>query len=255
MLDNKVVFIAGACGRIGKELSKQCLENKACIIISDMNEENLKLLEKDLGKNSEQILALETDISSKESLNKAINASLKHFSKIDSFVNTTYPYPKHWGKIPYYEASFEQICESLNMHLAAYILAAQEFIKFFKKQGFGNLINLSSIMGFKAPKFENYEGTSMQSPLEYSVIKAGINHLGVWLAKECFKQNIRVNTVSSGGIKDCQSETFLKAYNKSCASKGMLDTSDLCGAILFLLSDLSKNITGQNLIVDDGWSL
>lgn len=53
-------------------------------------------------------------------------------------------------------------------------------------------------MGVYAPKFENYEGTSMQSSLEYSVIKAGINHMSSWLAKELFNQNIRVNTLASG---------------------------------------------------------
>ena len=253
MLRGKVVFIAGACGRIGKELSKTCLKEGAFVVLADINEEALNALKKEL--KGDKFLALKLDISSKESLQKAIKHSLEKFKKIDSFVNTSYPYPKHWGKIPYYEASFKELCESLNMHLAAYILAAQEFIKFFKKQGYGNLINLSSIMGVKAPKFENYKGTSMQSPLEYSVIKAGIIHLGVWLAKECFKQNIRVNTISSGGIKDKQDELFLKAYESSCASKGMLDPSDVCGSICFLLSDLSKNITGQNFIVDDGWSL
>ncbi|MEL1110545.1 flagellin modification protein PtmA, partial [Campylobacter jejuni] len=160
-----------------------------------------------------------------------------------------------WGKIAYYEASYEQICESLNLHLGGFILASQEFVKFFKKQSYGNIINLSSIMGVFAPKFENYENTTMQSSLEYSVIKAGINHLGAWLAKELFNTNIRVNTLASGGILDNQANIFLEKYRKCCASKGMLDAEDICGTLVFLLSDESKFVTGQTLVVDDGWGL
>lgn len=109
-------------------------------------------------------------------------------------------------------------------------------------------------MGVYAPKFENYEGTSMQSSLEYSVIKAGINHMGTWLAKELFNQNIRVNTLASGEFRQSK-RTFLKAYRKCCASKGMLDADDICGTLVFLLSDESRFITGQTLVVDDGWGL
>ncbi|ACM64549.1 flagellin modification protein PtmA [Campylobacter lari] len=254
MLKEKVVFIAGACGRIGKALSRACLYNKAKIIIADIDEEKLKQLKKDLN-NDENILCLKLDISNKEQINHCLNESVLKFNKIDAFINCAYPYGKDWGKVAYYEASYEKICEDLNLHLASFIFIACEFVKFFKKQGFGNIINLSSIMGVYAPKFENYENTSMQSPLEYSVIKAGINHLGVWLAKELFNTNIRVNSVAFGGIKDNQPEIFLNAYRKCCASKGMLDSDDICGTLVFLISDNSKFITGQTIIVDDGWGL
>ena len=68
-------------------------------------------------------------------------------------------------------------------------------------------------------------------------------------------QNIRVNCLSPGGIQDGQPEIFLKNYAKNCNSKGMLDSDDLVGALIFLLSDSSQFVNGQNIIVDDGWSL
>lgn len=252
MLKDKVVFIAGVCGRIGSALSKELLEQNARLVLADINEANLEKLSLNLRG---EFLSLELDITSKESLESAIDKAVRHFGKIDGFVNTSYPFGKDWGKVEYYEASFEQICESLNLHLGGFILAANAFVNFFKKQGYGNIINLSSIMGVYAPKFENYAGTSMQSSLEYSVIKAGINHMGAWMAKELFNTNIRVNTLASGGILDNQDESFLKAYRKCCASKGMLEASDVCGSIAFLLSDKAKFITGQTLVVADGWGL
>ncbi|MBF7068551.1 flagellin modification protein PtmA [Campylobacter volucris] len=254
MLDGKVIFIAGACGRIGSALSKACLENKAKLVLTDINDIRLNDLKKEL-KNDENILSLNLDIKDQKQIKYCIDQAILNFKKIDVFINCAYPINENWGKIDYYEASYGQICEILNLHLASSIFIACEFVKFFKKQGFGNIINLSSIMGVYAPKFENYKGTSMQSPLEYSVIKAGINHLSAWLAKELFNTNIRVNSVAFGGIKDNQPQVFLDAYRKCCASKGMLDADDMCGTLMFLMSDYSKFITGQTIIVDDGWGL
>ncbi len=256
MLENKIVFVAGSCGRIGRALCRKILQNKGTPILADLNAKKAAEFKKELEKEFKvKLLSLKLDITSQKSLNSCIQKTRQKYGRIDSFVNSSYPRIKHWGKIDYYKLSFEQVCESLVLHLGGYILAAQEFVSFFKTQGYGNIINLSSIMGVYAPKFENYKNTSMQSPLEYSVIKAGINHLGVWLAKELFNTNIRVNTLASGGIKDAQNPLFLKAYRKCCASKGMLDAEDICGALVFLLSDESLYVTGQTLVVADGWGL
>ena len=93
------------------------------------------------------------------------------------------------------------------------------------------------------------------SPIEYSASKAGIINMTKYLAKYFKKKNIRVNCISPGGILDNQPEAFLKKYKKDCLSKGMLDPKDLCGTLNFLLSEDSRYINGQNIIIDDGWSL
>jgi len=95
----------------------------------------------------------------------------------------------------------------------------------------------------------------MTSPIEYSAVKSGMITMTRWLAKYYKNKNIRVNCVSPGGILDQQQQSFLKKYRESCTSKGMLAPTDVVGAILFLLSDQSKYINGQNIVVDDGWSL
>lgn len=201
------------------------------------------------------LMSVKMDICDKKSLQNAINSVLQIYGRIDGFVNSAYPMAKSHEQKPYYELDYSEICEALNVHLGGFILASQEFVKFFKRQNYGNIVNLSSIMGVFAPKFENYKGTNMQSSLEYSIIKAGINHMGRWLAKELFGSGVRVNTLASGGILDAQPQVFLNAYKKCCASKGMLDAKDVCGAIAFLLSDLSAFINGQVILVDDGWGL
>ena len=94
----------------------------------------------------------------------------------------------------------------------------------------------------------------MISPIEYSAIKAGVISITRYLAKYCKNQKIRVNCISPGGILDEQPESFLKKYRSSCNNMGMLDAGDVIGSLIFLLSEQSKYI-GQNIIVDDGWSL
>ena len=106
-----------------------------------------------------------------------------------------------------------------------------------------------------SPKFKHYKNTSINSPIEYTAAKAGIISITKYLAKYLKDKNIRVNSISPGGILDNQPEKFRNAYQESCVSKGLLDAEDLIGTIEFLLSSRSKYINGQNIIIDDGWSL
>ena len=117
------------------------------------------------------------------------------------------------------------------------------------------MILISSIQGISAPKFEHYKGTKMSSGIEYSIIKAGIINMTKYLAKYFKGKNIRFNCISPGGIKDNQPKSFIKRYKKSCLSKGLLDSKDLLSAFKFLLSEETKYINGQNIIIDDGWSI
>jgi NAD(P)-dependent dehydrogenase (short-subunit alcohol dehydrogenase family) len=95
----------------------------------------------------------------------------------------------------------------------------------------------------------------MTMPVEYAAIKSAIIHLTKYLVKFLKNKNIRVNALSPGGIIDNQNTQFLQQYKKNCSNKGMLEKEDLSGSLLFLLSDMSKQINGQNLIVDDGFVL
>ena len=114
---------------------------------------------------------------------------------------------------------------------------------------------ISSIQGIQAPKFEHYSNLKMSSPIEYSAIKSGVISITKYLSKYYKKKNIRVNCISPGGIEDNQPKLFKKRYKNSCNSKGLLDANDISNALKFLLSEKSKYINGQNLIIDDGWSL
>ncbi|MEK7333547.1 MAG: SDR family oxidoreductase, partial [Nitrospirota bacterium] len=118
----------------------------------------------------------------------------------------------------------------------------------------GTIINLASIYGVVAPDFSIYEGTEMTMPVAYSAIKGGIIALTRYIATYYAKYNVRANTVSPGGIFDNQQETFVKRYSDKTPLGRMGSPSEVTGAVVFLASEAASYITGQNLIVDGGWT-
>ena len=112
-----------------------------------------------------------------------------------------------------------------------------EIFKFFLKQGYGNIILLSSIQGIRSPKFDHYEDTNLKSPIEYSAIKSGIISITKYMAKYSKNKNIRYNCISPGGILNNQPKIFLKKYQKDCINKGMLNPEDLHSALVLLLKN------------------
>ena len=244
--------MTGGAGRIGSAFCKGIIENRGKVIIGDISEEKGMALEKYL--QSDDAVFIEVDTSNTKSIKNLIEAGENHFGKIDAAVHCAYPTSTQWG------TSFEKIeaadlSDDLFSQLGGAILFSQQIISYFRDQGSGNLIHIASIQGVTAPKFEHYDGTDMTSPIEYTAIKSGIIAVTRYLSKYCKYQNIRVNAISPGGILDNQPADFLRSYRESCSSKGMLDSEDIVGTLIFLLSDQSQFINGQNIIVDDGWSL
>ena len=117
------------------------------------------------------------------------------------------------------------------------------------------MVNIASVYGVVAPKFGIYNDTTMTMPVEYAAIKAAIIHLTRYVTAYIKDSRFRVNTVSPGGIMDNQPADFTNAYRKETHGRGMLDAEDVVGTILFLLSNHSRFVTGQNIIIDDGFTL
>ncbi len=256
MLKDKVVVVTGGAGLIGQEFIKSIVENNGIAIIADINENlGLSIKEKiSLELDTKRIDFIKLDITSKNSITNCISFVKKKYSKIDALVNNAYPRNKNYGQ-HFFDVSFNDFIENIGLNLGGYFLTSQQFAKFFYTQSYGNIINISSIYGVVAPKFEIYENTKMTTPVEYAAIKSGLIHLTKYMAKYFKGSNIRVNTISLGGIEDNQPKSFLKSYKKYCLNKGMLSPSDISGSLIYLLSDMSSFVNGQNIIVDDGFTL
>jgi len=256
MLRDKVIVITGGAGLIGQEFVKAVIENNGIAIIADINNVigNVikdKLLEE---LNTTNIDFVELDITSKTSLKKCIQYLNNKYKRIDALVNNAYPRNKNYGR-HFFDVEYGDFLENLGLNLGGYFLASQQFSKYFQNQRYGNIINISSIYGVISPKFEVYDGTQMTTPVEYAAIKSGLLHLTKYMAKYFKGMNIKVNALSPGGILDSQPNKFLIQYKNECLNKGMLDKSDLKGTLVYLLSDMSRYVNGQNIIVDDGFTL
>jgi NAD(P)-dependent dehydrogenase (short-subunit alcohol dehydrogenase family) len=254
MLKDKVIVITGGAGLIGQEFIKAVIENHGMAIIADINEQIGLEVKTKLTKelNTTNIDFIKLDITSKESLNKCIDLLDKQYGKIDALINNAYPRNKNYGR-HFFDVEYSDFVENLGLNLGGYFATSQQFAKYFKEQGYGNIINISSIYGVIAPKFEIYDSTTMTVPVEYAAIKSGLIHLTKYMAKYFKGMNIKVNTLSPGGIFDNQPKEFLDAYQNQCLNKGMLDKSDLKGTLVYLLSDMSRYVNGQNIVVDDGF--
>jgi len=256
MLKNKVIVITGGAGLIGQEFIKAVVEQNGIAIIADINEKvGIKVKNKlSLELNTKNVDFVKLDITSIESLKEGIDQLNRKYQRIDALVNNAYPRNKNYAR-HFFDVEYEDFVENLGLNLGGYFITSQQFAKYFQKQKYGNIINISSIYGVIAPKFEVYENTSMTMPVEYAAIKSGLIHLTKYMAKYFKGMNIKVNTLSPGGIDDNQPKKFLEAYKKQCLNKGMLDKSDLKGTLVYLLSDMSKYVNGQNIIVDDGFTI
>lgn len=244
MLKEKIVIIVGGLGFLGKELTRSVLDNCAKVIVADIAEASL-------GNNYDYV---KVDINDKKSINKMLNFVSEKFGKIDAVVNTTYPRNENYGR-KFEDVEYKDFCENVNLHLGGYFLLSQQGALFFKKQGFGNIINFASIYGVIAPKFDVYNETEMTMPVEYSAIKSGVIHLTKYMANYFKGFNIRFNSISPGGLLNGQHDEFLKKYKSHCLNKGMLDPKDISGTLIYLLSEQSEFVNGQNFVVDDGFSL
>lgn len=255
-LKEKVVIVTGGTGLLGKEFCRALSDFGAQVIIGDIDIENsLNICEK-LNRDfeTERVFFYPLDITSEDSIDKFIRKVDEKFGKIDALVNNAYPRNKEYGAI-FEKVNFDSFCENVQLHMGGYFLMSQKVSKYMMNCKWGVIINIASIYGILGPDFSIYEGTDMTMPVEYSMIKGGIINFTRYLATYLAHYNIRVNSISPGGIFNNQADEFVKRYCEKVPLGRMAYPSDVVGSLIFLISDSSKYITGQNIVVDGGFSI
>jgi NAD(P)-dependent dehydrogenase (short-subunit alcohol dehydrogenase family) len=254
MVSGKIVVVTGGAGLLGRRFCSAVAEQGGLAIVADLDMDAAERVTAEINAAGHRAEAAKLDITSADSVDGLIASLHARHGCIDAVVNNAYPRNKNWGR-KLEEVSYADFCENMSMHLGGYFLVAQRFALYFRAHGGGNIINMASIYGTLAPRFEIYAGTAMTMPVEYAAIKSAVIQLTRYFAQYFKADGIRCNAISPGGILDRQPDAFLKRYNSHCGKKGMLDAQDIAGVLLFLLSDASRYMTGQDLIVDDGFCL
>ena len=239
---------------MGQSFCNAIAKNNGIPIVADIDQSAASSVATRLRTEGFRADSVELDIGDHESIDKLITYLRSQYDRIDAVVNNAYPRNINFGRF-LEEVEYVDFCENISLHLGGYFLVAQRFAIAFRNHGGGNIVNLSSIYGMSTPRFEIYAGTNMTMPVEYAAIKAGVNHLTRYFAQYYKRDGIRCNALAPGGVREKQHESFIKNYDSMCGNRGMLETEDLEGALIFLLGDASRYMTGQVLVVDDGWSL
>lgn len=169
---------------------------------------------------------------------------------IDGWINTHYPTSEGWDSSP---VPFASLAKVLVSHLASYVFITQLVCENATRPT--SVVNLGSIYGSVSFNFEMYKETEVSQPIPYPAIKAGIIQSSSVMAVKYAGKGHRINCVSPGGIYNNHSEEFLINYSKRTPMKRMARVEELFSAFEYFLSPNSAYTTGQNLIIDGGYTL
>lgn len=253
MLTGKVVVVTGGAGLLGREFCTAVADNGGRVVVADCFEHAARDVAAGINAvHPGRAEGAQLDITEPPSIKRLIEDVAGRHGRIDALVNNAYPRNANFGR-KLEDVTYPDFCENVSMHLGGYFLTTQQFALFFRRQGHGNIITIASIYGIVAPRFEIYRDTEMTMPVEYAVIKSALIHMNQYMMRYFKGCAIRFNCLSPGGILDKQPESFVRHYREHAQTKGMLSPSDLIGGLMFLLSEQSTYVNGQNLVIDDGW--
>ena len=261
-LANKVVVVTGGAGLLGQVFCQALVDVGAHIAIVDLDLASAETVAKRINKSDEQrVIAFGSDITSPESVTQMVANVVKQLGRIDVLVNNA---ASKGSSLDAFFESFEDYSlktwrEVMSVNIDGLFLVAQAVGKQMKKQGGGSIIQTSSIYGVVAPDQRIYEGSEyngrpINTPAVYSASKSAVNGLTNYLATYWASSKIRVNSLTPGGIASGQNSEFNKKYSNRVPLGRMGEATELVGALIYLASDASSYVTGQNLIVDGGLS-
>ncbi len=239
-LKGRVALVTGGGGHIGAEIVSALAELGATVAVSDRG----------------GAVAFPADLSDEEAVKALPGRVAGKYGRLDilvnsaAFVGTTDL--QGWA-VPFEEQSPETWREALEVNLTSAFVLTQAAAPLLAASGRGSVVNIASIYGMTGPDMRIYEGTGMGNPAAYGASKGGVLQLTRWLST-VLAPKIRVNAVSPGGVLRGQAENFVREYEKRVPLGRMAVEEDIKGAVAYLACDLSAYVTGQNLVVDGGWT-
>tara|TARA_B100001173_G_C16003609_1_gene554542 strand:- start:821 stop:1591 length:771 start_codon:yes stop_codon:yes gene_type:complete len=246
-IKNKLVFVLGGDGLIGKKTVELFLLHGAKVVSIDK-----KLQKKN--KLNPNLTFEKIDVSNSANLNKKFNNIISKTGIPNIFINCSYPKTLDWNKNSFKEIKLNSYKKNVDLHLNSFAWSAKIIADKMKRNKGGSIILLSSIYGVVAQDPAIYRNTNMRESMTYSVIKGGINALTKQMSSYYGKYKIRVNCICAGGIYNKQSKKFVNRYKSKTSLGRMANTEDVAYSSIFLASDASSYITGSLFMLDGGWT-
>ncbi|MBB1149888.1 SDR family oxidoreductase [Myroides sp. DF42-4-2] len=242
--ENKVVFITGAGGGIGRETALAFAREGASVVATDIsekaNQETAKLIEDEGGK----VLAVTVDVTDSKSIQEALNQTIAKYGKLDFAFNNAGVENK---VEPLHEVDEEEFKRVVNIDLTGVFLCMKYQLPLLLKNGSGSIVNTASIAGV----------TGFTGGASYGAAKHGVIGLTKTAALDYAAKGIRVNAICPSVVET----EMIKRYNKDGSMDALKANlpigrfgrvEEIAAAVLWLCSDESEFIVGQSLILDGG---
>jgi len=261
-LTGRNIIITGSSGTLGSQYADTLSQVGANVILIDINNKNNNLDKTLRKKYKTKARFYCADISIEKNVISLKKNILKDFKKIDGLINnaayTNITAIKDSDNIStsFEKFSFKLWKKTLDVNLSSVFNCCKVFGSQMVKQRKGTIVNIASIYGMVGTDQRIYGNSKINSPASYAAAKGGIINLTRYLAAYWHKKNIRVNTLTPGGVLDkkFQKQNFIEKYSQKTILGRMARRDEYNGAILFLMSDASSYMTGSNLIIDGGWT-
>ncbi len=265
-LTGRVAIVTGGVGLLGAEFCRTLAEAGAAVVVVDLNASASQAVTDSLTKSGYKALAVPTDITQPDSVNSLLEKTLSTFGRLDILVNSAALDPKfdpeavNKGITPgaFEDYPLDLWNSALNVNLTGTFLMTQACVKPMIEQGKkGSIINICSTYGLNGPDQRIYikDGKRVAfKPVYYTVTKAGVMGFTKYLAAYYAGTDIRVNALTPGGVFNNHEEYFVKNYSAKTIIGRMAHKDEMNGALLFLASDASSYMTGNNVVVDGGWT-
>ncbi|MEM2159939.1 MAG: SDR family oxidoreductase [Candidatus Nitrosotenuis sp.] len=260
-LSGKTIVLTGSAGRLGTNFAHALSHAGADLVLVDIDDEKNQKLKNTIAKRcGTKPFVSNTDITNKNELSQLGKQIIKEYGKVDGLVNNAFYSPRLDVKrsaMKFEEYPSDLWDDVVSVNLTGVFLCSQEFGKIMIKQKTGgSIVNISSIYGINGADQRIYGRSMLNSPPSYAATKGAIVNFTRYLAAYWNRKNIRVNTMTLGGVldKSYMSREFIKNYSEKTMLGRMANSDEYNGALLFLLSDASSYMTGANLVLDGGWS-
>jgi NAD(P)-dependent dehydrogenase (short-subunit alcohol dehydrogenase family) len=261
-LGGKVAVVTGGAGILGRGFCGALADRGAKVALVDVSAEAARNAAEELAINGREIFPVLCDVSDPQSVKSMVEAVIKTFGRIDVLHNNAASKSRDLLAFfaPFESYSIDVWREIMSVNIDGMFLVAQAVGSQMIAQGTGgSMIMTASIYGVVAPdqriyEGSNYMGVAINTPAVYSASKAAVIGLAKYLATYWAEQKIRVNVLTPGGIESGQNDVFRNRYSNRVPLGRMGRDDELHGALVFLASEASSYVTGQNVIVDGGMS-
>ena len=242
---NKVLVLTGSSGELGEFITKLFISLDCKVYGLDKAKSNrIK---------SEKFIFQKLDITNKSKLTKVLRKIYNKEKQVDIIINNAAVSPVS----PFLKRTEVELKDTIDVNLISIINTIKCITSFHNKKNNCKIINIGSIYGVKSPDFKIYKNKDRINSEIYGSSKAAVIHLTKYFASLLAKKNITVNCISPGGIKNNkkQNTKFVKKYSRKVPMGRMCKIDDLIMALIYFSNDLTNYTTGQNLIIDGGFTL